>query len=188
LRDAIPERASTVHRLVGVHRDSPRVTYGPERTLAADVVVVDEASMVDLALMAKLLRALRAQARLILLGDKDQLASVEAGAVLGDVCGEVPGFSPGFAARVARITGEAAPAGSGGGSVPMRDAVVLLRHSRRFAPSSGIALLAAAVNRGDGDEALGVLGSRHADVGWRPLAGPRAVRDALAAAAVDGFA
>src|SRR5262249_2940514 len=147
LRDAIPERASTVHRLVGVHRDSPRVTYGPERTLAADVVVVDEASMVDLALMAKLLRALKAEARLVLLGAKDHLAWVEAGAVLGDIGGDAPGFSPAFAVRVGGIVGEVVPAGSGSGDSPLRDGVVLLRHSRRFAAESGIARLAAAVNR-----------------------------------------
>jgi len=188
LRDAIPERASTVHRLVGVHRDSPRVTYGPERTLAADVVVVDEASMVDLALMAKLLRALKAEARLVLLGDKDQLASVEAGAVLGDICGDAPGFSPAFAVRVGGIVGEVVPAGSGSGDSPLRDGVVLLRHSRRFAAESGIARLAAAVNRGDDDGAVSVLASGRADVAWRPYVGPRAIRDALSAAALDGFA
>jgi len=188
LRDAIPERASTVHRLVGVHRDSPRVTYGPERTLAADVVVVDEASMVDLALMAKLLRALKAEARLVLLGDKDQLASVEAGAVLGDICGDAPGFSPAFAVRVGGIVGEVVPAGSGSGDSPLRDGVVLLRHSRRFAAESGIARLAAAVNRGDDDGAVSVLASGRADVAWRPYASPRAIRDALSAAALDGFA
>jgi exodeoxyribonuclease V alpha subunit len=188
LRDAIPERASTVHRLVGVHRDSPRVTYGPERTLAADVVVVDEASMVDLALMAKLLRALKAEARLVLLGDKDQLASVEAGAVLGDICGDAPGFSPAFAARVGGIVGEVVPAGSGSGDSPLRDGVVLLRHSRRFAAESGIARLAAAVNRGDDDGAVSVLASGRAAVAWRPHAGPRAIRDGLSAVALDGFA
>ncbi|HKA31078.1 MAG TPA: exodeoxyribonuclease V subunit alpha, partial [Candidatus Binatia bacterium] len=188
LRDAIPERASTVHRLVGVHRDSPRVTYGSERTLAADVVVVDEASMVDLALMAKLLRALKAEARLVLLGDKDQLASVEAGAVLGDICGDAPGFSPAFAVRVGGIVGEVVPAGSGSGDSPLRDGVVLLRHSRRFAAESGIARLAAAVNRGDDDGAVSVLASGRADVAWRPYVGPRAIRDALSAAALDGFA
>jgi exodeoxyribonuclease V alpha subunit len=188
LRHAIPEQASTVHRLVGVHRDSPRVTHGSERPLSADVVVVDEASMVDLALMAKLLRALKPEARLVLLGDKDQLASVEAGAVLGDVCGDAPGFSPAFAARVSAIVGERMPAGTGGCASPLRDSVVLLRHSRRFTASSGIARLAAAVNRGDDDGAVSVLASEEADVGWRPHASPRAWRDPLAAVALDGFA
>jgi len=161
------------------------VRHDARNPLAAEVVVVDEASMVDLALMAKLVRALPREARLVLLGDRDQLASVEAGAVLGDVCGPASGFSSDFAGRVARITGERVPAGDGGAS-PLRDAVVLLRDSRRFAASSGIAQLAAAVNRGDAEGALAVLAAGHDDVAWRPLAS-RGWRDALCVAAVEGF-
>lgn len=187
LQAAIPVQASTVHRLLGARRDSPQVAYGRARHLTADVVVVDEASMVDLALMAKLVRALRPEARLVLLGDKDQLASVEAGAVLGDLCGDAPGFSSDFAARVGGLVGEPVPPGDGAAGSPLCDAVVLLRHSRRFAPTSGIARLAAAVNAGAGDEALSILTAGHADVGWRPLTGPRAIREPLAAVAADGF-
>ena len=185
LRAAIPEQASTVHRLLGTRSDSPAVRHDAHNPLALDVVVVDEASMVDLALMAKLVRALPREARLVLLGDRDQLASVEAGAVLGDVCGPAAGFSPDFAERVAHIAGETVPAGDGGAS-PLRDVVVLLRDSWRFAASSGIARLAAAVNRGDAEGALAVLAAGHDDVGWRPLAS-RGWRAALSSAAVDGF-
>jgi exodeoxyribonuclease V alpha subunit len=185
LRAAIPEQASTLHRLLGARSDSPAVRHDARNPLAADVVVVDEASMVDLALMAKLVRALPREARLVLLGDRDQLASVEAGAVLGDLCGPASGFSPDFAGRVERITGERVPAGDGGAS-PLRDAVVLLRDSRRFAVSSGIAQLAAAVNRGDAEGALAVLTAGHDDVAWRPLAS-RGWRAALCVAAVEGF-
>jgi exodeoxyribonuclease V alpha subunit len=188
LRAAIPEHASTVHRLLRVHPHATRAGFDRDRPLTADVVVVDEASMVDLALMAKLVHALRPDARLVLLGDKDQLASVEAGAVLGDVCGEAPGFSPAFAARVSGLVGEAVPAAGGLSGSPLRDAVVLLRHGRRFAPESGIARLATAVNRGDGDGAITVLEAEWPDVGWRPLAGTRAAHAPLAAAAVEGFA
>ena len=185
LRAAIPEQASTVHRLLGARSDSPAVRHDAHNPLALDAVVVDEASMVDLALMAKLVRALPREARLVLLGDRDQLASVEAGAVLGDVCGPAAGFSPDFAERVARITGATVPAGDGGAS-PLRDVVVLLRDSRRFAASSGIARLAAAVNRGDAEGALAVLAAGHDDVAWRPLASG-GWRAALSSAAVDGF-
>jgi exodeoxyribonuclease V alpha subunit len=185
LHAAIPEQASTVHRLLGARSDSPAVRHDAHNPLALDVVVVDEASMVDLALMAKLVRALPREARLVLLGDRDQLASVEAGAVLGDVCGPAAGFSPDFAERVARITGATVPAGDGG-APPLRDVVVLLRDSRRFAASSGIARLAAAVNRGDAEGALAVLAAGHDDVAWRPLASG-GWRAALSSAAVDGF-
>ena len=134
--------------------------------------------MVDLALMAKLVRALRPDARLVLLGDKDQLASVEAGAVLGDVCGDVARLlARRSRAAVAAIAGEPClPAG--GGAEPRRcaTAVVLLRQSRRFAPGSGIARLAAAMNRGDGDAALAVLAAGADDVAWRPVTDARAAR------------
>src|SRR5690606_14270850 len=85
LRARIPEDASTIHRLLGGLPDSAYFRHNRDRPLAVDVLVVDEASMVDLALMTKLIEALPARARLILLGDKDQLASVESGAVLGDL-------------------------------------------------------------------------------------------------------
>ncbi|HBZ55911.1 MAG TPA: exodeoxyribonuclease V subunit alpha, partial [Syntrophobacteraceae bacterium] len=86
IKTAIPIRAATVHRLLGSLPHSPYFRHDAQNPLAVDLVIVDEASMVDLALMAKLVRALPPQARLVLLGDKDQLASVEAGAVLGDIC------------------------------------------------------------------------------------------------------
>ncbi|MDX1656313.1 MAG: AAA family ATPase, partial [Candidatus Competibacteraceae bacterium] len=87
LRTAIPEQAATLHRLLGWRPGAAGLRHGPDNPLALDVLVVDEASMVDLALMTRLLGALPPGARLILLGDKDQLASVEAGAVLADICG-----------------------------------------------------------------------------------------------------
>ncbi len=187
-RAAIPERASTLHRLLRLRPDSTRAGVDRERPLRADVVVVDEASMVDLALMAKLVGALRPEARLVLLGDKDQLASVEAGAVLGDVCGDAPGFSPAFAATVGSVVGEAVPAGSAAAGSPLRDVVVALRHSRRFAADSGIARLAAAVNAGDPDAACRVLASPSGDVGWQAIADARAARARLAHSSVEGFA
>ncbi len=86
----IPETVSTLHRLIGARPPSPYFHYCTERPLPHDLVVVDEASMVDLALMSKLLDALKPGARLILLGDKDQLASVESGAVLADLTKALP--------------------------------------------------------------------------------------------------
>ncbi len=85
-----PEQATTLHRLLGVRRHSTRFRHDSEKPLNVDVVVVDEASMVDLAMMSKLVAALRAGTRLILLGDKDQLASVESGAVLVDMIESLP--------------------------------------------------------------------------------------------------
>ncbi|MCF6283411.1 MAG: AAA family ATPase, partial [Candidatus Polarisedimenticolaceae bacterium] len=84
LLETLPNQASTLHRLLGVIPNSCRFRYHRDNPLPLDLLIVDEASMIDLALMAKLLEALPSHARLILLGDHDQLASVEAGWVLAD--------------------------------------------------------------------------------------------------------
>ncbi len=86
----IPETATTLHRLLGAKPPSPYFRHHAKQPLVYDLVVVDEASMVDLALMSKLIDALKPGARLILLGDKDQLASVESGAVLADLTLALP--------------------------------------------------------------------------------------------------
>ena len=90
LAAAVPEQASTLHRLLGVRPDSSRFRHDAGNPLPAEVVVVDEASMIDLALMSKLVDALGPTTRLILLGDRDQLASVESGAVLADCSRSLP--------------------------------------------------------------------------------------------------
>ena len=90
LKNLIPENVSTLHRLLGAKANSPYFKHNASHPLIDDVIVVDEASMVDLALMSKLLDALKPTARLILLGDKDQLASVESGAVLADLTYALP--------------------------------------------------------------------------------------------------
>ena len=181
IREAIPGEATTIHRLLGFRPGSVRFRHDREDPLPVDVLVVDEASMVDLALMAKLVRALPPRARLILLGDKDQLASVEAGAVLGDICGESPGFSEGFSRRLAGATGQVGGEGDG---PSIQDAVVELTRSYRFGETSGIGRLARHVNRGDGREALALLERGDCqDVVWRPLESPRDLAARLAEAA-----
>ena len=90
LAAAVPQQAATLHRLLGVQPDSLRFRHDGNNPLPADVVVVDEASMIDLALMSKLVDALGPRTRLILLGDRDQLASVESGAVLADCSRSLP--------------------------------------------------------------------------------------------------
>jgi exodeoxyribonuclease V alpha subunit len=95
IKGAIPAEVFTIHRLLKPITGTPYFRYNSDNPLPADVVVVDEASMVDLALMSKLLQAVAPDARLLLVGDKDQLASVEAGSVLGDICDRqvIHGFS-----------------------------------------------------------------------------------------------
>lgn len=161
----IPTQASTLHRLLGVIPSLPEFRHNGQNPLPLDVLVVDEASMIDLPMMARLLAALPPQARLILLGDKDQLASVEAGAVLGDICQFVAqGVSSQQAQQLQQRTGYelqnyVQPAGH-----PLRDRLCLLRKSYRFAADSGIGKLAEAVNNGDVKAAHAVWAQDYRDI------------------------
>jgi exodeoxyribonuclease V alpha subunit len=149
LKVKIPTEASTIHRLLGVKANSSHFRHDHNNQLHLDLLLVDEASMVDLSLMAKLLMALPAHARLILLGDKDQLASVEAGAVLGDICAFIDsGYSEQKARLLADITGFDSLVKAGHGRTGMADNLCLLRKSYRFDQFSGIGYLAKAVNSG----------------------------------------
>lgn len=134
----------TLHRLLGFRPDAPtRFRHHARRPLAHDVVVVDEASMMSLPMAAKLVDAVRDGARLVLVGDRDQLASVEAGAVLAEVC------APG--ARDGALDGS----------------VVQLTRFHRFGPDSGIGAVARAVQRVDDDatEVLELLEGRRSEPG-----------------------
>lgn len=176
IKAALPEEARTLHRLLGSRGDTPRVRHDAARPLALDVLVVDEASMVDLALMAKLVDALPPHARLILLGDKDQLAAVEVGAVFAELC-EGRGFDAQAVADLQRITGQAvaveAPRSKLG------DAVVLLTHSHRFAGDSGIGELARRINGGDATGTLSLLRENRADLHWQDQPSPAALLERL---------
>lgn len=163
IRAALPDEARTLHRLLGSRGDSPRVRHDAANPLPLDVLVVDEASMVDLALMAKLVEALPPRARLILLGDKDQLAAVEAGAVFAELC-EGRGFDARAAADLERLTGQAVPIQAPRSR--LGDAVVLLTHSHRFAGDSGIGELARRINAGDAPGTLALLREGAAELLW----------------------
>lgn len=167
----LPEESVTLHRLLGSHPGSARFKYNAENPLPFDVVVVDEASMVDLALMAKLFAATPLAARLILLGDKDQLASVEAGAVLGDICNSPPGQSP----------------------RPLTDCIVSLEKNYRFGVDNGILALSQAINGGDAEKALSLLKAQpgKADNGGgiaaASLPSPAHLKESLRARVLESF-
>jgi exodeoxyribonuclease V alpha subunit len=179
----------TVHRLLQPIPHSPYFRHHASNPLPADLVVVDEASMVDLALMAKLLDAVPAQSRIVLVGDKDQLASVEAGSVLGDICrrDRRPGVSAHMAARLREVAGLSLEAVANEAS-GLQDAIVELSHNYRFAAGSALAELSRAVNRGDGAQALEVLADAPGgDLVWLdPQRGP-AVRRDLEHRILDGY-
>ena len=166
--EKLPTAASTIQRLLGAKRDSPHFQHDAKNPLAADVVIVDEASMIDLALLAKLFDAVRPDARIILVGDKDQLASVEAGSAFRDIC--TPGFELGISVSLAeafaKCTSEELE-GTSASEAPIHSVVVELRRNYRFTPGTGIAELSSAVNQGDAAGAIEVLkgGGR---IRWRP--------------------
>ncbi|HTH58827.1 MAG TPA: exodeoxyribonuclease V subunit alpha [Paraburkholderia sp.] len=152
LRGAIPTVVATLHRVLGTRPDSRRFRHDAANPLPVDVLVIDEASMVDLEMMAAVLDALPASARLVLLGDKDQLASVEAGAVLGELCDRARDGHYTSATRdwLEAATGERIDAAMlDRDGAPLDQAIAMLRHSHRFAADSGIGALADRVNAGD---------------------------------------
>ncbi|MBV7300033.1 exodeoxyribonuclease V subunit alpha [Enterovibrio paralichthyis] len=148
VRGKIPVQASTIHRLLGAIPSRVEFRHHEGNRLHLDILVVDEASMVDLPLMARLLSALPDHARVILLGDRDQLASVEAGAVLGDICLGADGrYSPPRTATLSSLTGFSLAADDSVSRVS--DGVCLLKKSYRFHAQSGIGQLAKAINEGN---------------------------------------
>jgi exodeoxyribonuclease V alpha subunit len=152
LRAAIPRVVATLHRVLGTRPGSRRFRHDAANPLPIDVLVIDEASMVDLEMMAAVLDALPPNARLILLGDKDQLASVEAGAVLGELCDRAREghYTEATRAWLEAATGERIDAAMlDAHGLPLDQAVAMLRESHRFAADSGIGALAELVNAGD---------------------------------------
>ncbi|MFC1895356.1 exodeoxyribonuclease V subunit alpha [Thermodesulfobacteriota bacterium] len=190
IKEAIPEEASTIHRLLGSIPDSPYFRHNAQNPLPADVVVVDEASMVAMALMSKLIQALPSRARLILLGDKDQLASVEAGAVLGDICdtGNSHSFSEGFCKDVKEVTGYEIENSKGGRGPTIQDCIVQLRKNYRFGNKSGIGAVSYAVNAGDDGLAMELLASgKYDDIRWTNLPQYTALRQTIRDIVLEGF-
>ncbi len=190
--------ALTLHRLLGVQRGSAtRFRHDADHPLPFDVVIVDEASMVSLPLMAKLVAAVRPDARLILLGDRDQLASVEAGAAFGDLCGPdgsrpVLRLSAPARAELEDAAGIEVDAAAQRASRPgIWDAVVRLDRFRRYDAGSDVAAAAAAIQQAghDPEGALQRLRGRAdgALCRYDPERDP-AARDRLRAEVVDAYA
>ena len=155
----LPDHSFTVHRLLGPTPPSGEFRYNRSNPLAIDALVVDEASMLDVALAAKLFDAVPPQARIILLGDMDQLSAVEAGAVFAELSAD-PSLTSDCRQRLAALTG------SEGSSItpslprkpsPLSDSVVWFSESYRFSRDSGIGKFAALVNSGQSKETLSWL-------------------------------
>ena len=152
----IPQSAQTIHRLLGVKPFTNKFRHDKSNPLHVDVLIIDEASMVDLSLMAKLIEALPVHARLILLGDKDQLASVDTGSVMSDLCqglvlGQTPRYSKARCEQLNKVcfNGTAKLGAQTQSEFKLADCIAFLQHSYRFDAKSGIGQLALAVNTND---------------------------------------
>ncbi len=167
----LASNASTLHRLLGWRPDSnSRFRHHRGNRLPHDVVIVDETSMVSLSLMARLVEAVRADARLILVGDPGQLTSIEAGAVLGDIVGPTAErllMGAPARSRLAQVTGHDVPADDPPPGVTVGDGIVVLERVHRF--GGGIARVAEAIRRGDADAVFEVLADGRHDVAWIPV-------------------
>jgi len=190
IKAQLPERATTIHRLLGANRDATSFRFNRANPLPFDLVAIDEAGMVDLALMARLVDALAPNAKLILLGDKDQLASVEPGAVLGDICA-------GVAERA--INSVRKEPGASGACIepattqpPLAGCIVQLQKNYRFGPNSQIYRLSCAINAGNAPDALKILREQKrlndSGVTWTQLPGLGELKTVLRQTLLTGFA
>lgn len=159
LAERLPRQAATLHRLLAYRRHQRRFLHRPGNPLPCDVLVVDEASMVDLLMMDVLVAALPRGARLVLLGDRDQLTSVETGFVFGDLArgAQGAGLSADFATAFEDLSGTHLPLALPDGDSPLRDTAVELVVNYRFRHQPGIGALATAIRQQDVHRALDVL-------------------------------
>ena len=183
---------STIHRALGFQPADPtRFRHRAENPLPADVVVLDEASMVDIALMTRLVEAVSPDARLVMLGDDSQLASVEVGSVLGDLVAGLavsPGYSEAFARDVASWMPSLPALPTDPNALPIRDAVVKLTYSHRFADGGGIGQLARAIEQADPAHVMEVLRDEEGAPEVRFVDIQKTKRNALAAEYAAAYA
>ncbi len=161
----IPTETFTIHRLLGTRIGSHEFIHNKSNPLDYDVIVVDECSMADLALMYRLFSALKEDSKIILLGDRDQLASVEVGAVFGDICdrGKIHGYSSLFAGQICSHIGQSYKdqIDIDENATALADALTILKKSYRFGSDSGIGRLSIAVRNGDTKEIENLAGEHN---------------------------
>lgn len=180
---------TTIHRLLGTIPQSVKFRHDADNPLPVDVLVVDEASMVSLALMAKLLAALKPDARLVLVGDQDQLPPVDAGNVLGDLCraAAINSFSETFQSDYESCGGEKLD-GKISSDEKLTDTVIQLGKNFRSGEMISINEISISVNDGDADKAMELL--RHsgtAALAWEPLPMAKLLKAALRDAIVSHY-
>ena len=162
-KERIPTEASTLHRLLGYQKNSPEFKHNRKTPLPLDIVIVDEASMLDLLMFSKLLEALKPSSKLILLGDRHQLASVEAGSIFGDLV-QASHSNTAMALRV-----------------------VELNQNFRFGNDSSLFLACEAIKSGDPAEALSIVESENQELKLTPLPTPQKLAVALETSITSHF-
>lgn len=188
INSLIPGETRTIHRLLGSVGMSPYFRFNEKNPLPYDLVIIDEASMIDIPIMAKLLAALSYDARIILVGDKDQLVSVEAGAALNDICQTegVNVYSEKIAGLIADLSGqtvESCPIPEG-----IQDCIVQLRENFRFSAELGISALSDAAKNGCADTVINLLrDNKYADVRWTVPDGGEKFLSQLRQKIIDGY-
>lgn len=185
----IPQETYTLHRLLGTIPYPPFFRYNETNKLIADTVIIDEASMADLPMISRLIQALPSTARLILIGDMDQLASVNPGAVFADICtaGDISAFSESFCNGCLKATGEHIVPTSTHVSA-MSDCLIKLQTNYRFSATSGIHTISQAINSGKTDVIGELLSTnRFDDISWKDLPEPNALKEQLQNIVVNGF-
>jgi exodeoxyribonuclease V alpha subunit len=163
-------KAQTVHRLLGVRSRIAQLRFDRDRPLPYDLVVIDEASMLDLSLASRLVDALPEHARLVLVGDADQLSSVETGTVFSELV-SLAHRDRGFAAELSQVCGLSSHGIETSDSEPLAigNAVVRLKHSFRYRAEGGIGMLAEAVRTGDVESAMAILEAGSAELRIEPV-------------------
>jgi exodeoxyribonuclease V alpha subunit len=183
---------STIHRLLKTQPGGKGFVFNAKNPLPTDMVVVDEASMVDLVLMDRLVQAVPEDARLVILGDKDQLASVEAGAVFGDLCQDAQKrrYSPEMRHLLGTLAQVTLPAVKENMSdaLALDDCTVMLQKNYRFDQKEGIGALTQAVNCGDSDRIKRLFQKdRGATVRWEQWRRRSEFHKLLAAHVLKGY-
>jgi exodeoxyribonuclease V alpha subunit len=189
IQDVLPTESYTIHRLLGVTPTPGVFRHHAANPLAIDVLILDEASMLDLALAVKLFEAVPPASRIILLGDKDQLAAVESGAVFSELCADAT-LTDDCIAELAAITGTAAER-----IVPpktefpgFRDSVVWFSENYRFRKESCIGKLAAGIGAGEPEAVIEWLrGKPGEEASWTEDRNED-ISEATLAAILDGYA
>jgi len=171
---------TTLHRLLAISAQNEQGRYNADNPIAIDFLIVDEASMVDISLMAKLMRALPDKARLVLLGDSQQLSSVEAGAVLANLCEQSPHYSDDYIGLIKQITGQEISFENKSSS-PLENSLVILQTSYRFDKNSTVGQLAKVVQKGDIQGLYTEINKAKQDV-WQQQLDPFSIQQYLMAA------